>query len=183
MTFISRPDTDAEFHWNTGALFRQLPTMFVLLHTFTTMHAYSLLFFQKFYVKQMGICEIWLYWTYLALLNYNDLCLLLFLVLVSRIIFWTDWDATFPRIEAASMSGGGRHIVFKDMEIGAWPNGLTLDHLERRIVWTDARLVNSNCSYSHLFILQKIQQSLKKIHLFYYSCGHSIIHEMKYLEI
>uniref|UniRef100_A0A667ZSN6 EGF-like domain-containing protein n=1 Tax=Myripristis murdjan TaxID=586833 RepID=A0A667ZSN6_9TELE len=55
------------------------------------------------------------------------------------ILFWTDWDATFPRIEAASMSGGGRHIVFKDMEIGAWPNGLTLDHLEKRIVWTDAR--------------------------------------------
>lgn len=37
------------------------------------------------------------------------------------------------------MSGEGRHIVFKDMEIGAWPNGLTLDHLEKRIVWTDAR--------------------------------------------
>lgn len=56
-----------------------------------------------------------------------------------RILFWTDWDATFPRIEAASMSGVGRHIVFKDMETGAWPNGLTLDHLEKRIVWTDAR--------------------------------------------
>lgn len=56
-----------------------------------------------------------------------------------RILFWTDWDATFPRIEAASMSGFGRHIVFKDMETGAWPNGLTLDHLEKRIVWTDAR--------------------------------------------
>lgn len=60
-------------------------------------------------------------------------------VSAARILFWTDWDATFPRIEAASMSGGGRHIVFKDMEIGAWPNGLTLDHLEKRIVWTDAR--------------------------------------------
>nr|XP_015214112.1 PREDICTED: low-density lipoprotein receptor-related protein 1B isoform X3 [Lepisosteus oculatus] len=55
------------------------------------------------------------------------------------ILFWTDWDATFPRIEAASMSGVGRRIVFKDMEMGAWPNGLTLDHLEKRIVWTDAR--------------------------------------------
>lgn len=62
-----------------------------------------------------------------------------FLFFALRILFWTDWDATFPRIEAASMSGGGRHIVFKDMEIGAWPNGLTLDHLEKRIVWTDAR--------------------------------------------
>lgn len=29
--------------------------------------------------------------------------------------------------------------MFKDMEMGAWPNGLTLDHLEKRIVWTDAR--------------------------------------------
>ncbi|XP_037542041.1 low-density lipoprotein receptor-related protein 1B [Nematolebias whitei] len=64
------------------------------------------------------------------------------------IVFWTDWDATFPRIEAASMSGDGRHIVFKDMEIGAWPNGLTLDHLERRIVWTDAR---SDAIFSALY--------------------------------
>uniref|UniRef100_A0A8K9XGV9 EGF-like domain-containing protein n=1 Tax=Oncorhynchus mykiss TaxID=8022 RepID=A0A8K9XGV9_ONCMY len=64
------------------------------------------------------------------------------------ILFWTDWDATFPRIEAASMSGGGRHIVFKDMEMGAWPNGLTLDHLEKRIVWTDAR---SDAIYSALY--------------------------------
>ncbi|KAL7865857.1 hypothetical protein SRHO_G00111040 [Serrasalmus rhombeus] len=64
------------------------------------------------------------------------------------ILFWTDWDASFPRIEAASMSGGGRHVVFKDMEIGAWPNGLTLDHLERRIIWTDAR---SDAIYSALY--------------------------------
>lgn len=60
-------------------------------------------------------------------------------ILLCRIVFWTDWDANFPRIEAASMSGSGRNVVFKDMEIGAWPNGLTLDHLERRIIWTDAR--------------------------------------------
>ncbi|KAL0160482.1 hypothetical protein M9458_044207, partial [Cirrhinus mrigala] len=54
-------------------------------------------------------------------------------------LFWTDWDATFPRIEGASMSGKRRHVVFKDMDSGAWPNGLTLDHMESRIVWTDAR--------------------------------------------
>ncbi|KAM9485972.1 low-density lipoprotein receptor-related protein 1B [Clarias gariepinus] len=64
------------------------------------------------------------------------------------IVFWTDWDANFPRIEAASMSGCGRRVVFKDMEIGAWPNGLTLDHLERRIIWTDAR---SDAIYSALY--------------------------------
>ncbi|MGH0132653.1 UNVERIFIED_CONTAM: hypothetical protein FKN15_051430, partial [Acipenser sinensis] len=64
------------------------------------------------------------------------------------ILFWTDWDAIFPRIEAASMSGAGRHVIFKDMEIGAWPNGLTVDHLESRIVWTDAR---SDAIYSALY--------------------------------
>ena len=58
---------------------------------------------------------------------------------VFSVLFWTDWDATFPRIEGASMSGVGRHVVFKDMEMGAWPNGLTLDHVEKRVVWTDAR--------------------------------------------
>ncbi|XP_073701189.1 low-density lipoprotein receptor-related protein 1B [Garra rufa] len=67
---------------------------------------------------------------------------------VDCILFWTDWDATFPRIEATSMSGSGRHVVYKDMEIGAWPNGLTLDHQERRIVWTDAR---SDAIYSALY--------------------------------
>ncbi|KAH0621375.1 hypothetical protein JD844_022573 [Phrynosoma platyrhinos] len=55
------------------------------------------------------------------------------------ILFWTDWDASFPRIESASMSGSGRKIIYKDMDSGAWPNGLTVDHFEKRIVWTDAR--------------------------------------------
>lgn len=57
-----------------------------------------------------------------------------------RILFWTDWDANFPRIESASMSGAGRKTIYKDMKTGAWPNGLTVDHFEKRIVWTDARL-------------------------------------------
>ncbi|XP_041434027.1 low-density lipoprotein receptor-related protein 1B-like [Xenopus laevis] len=64
------------------------------------------------------------------------------------ILFWTDWDATFPRIESGSMSGAGRKIIYKDMESGAWPNGLTIDHFERRIVWTDAR---SDAIYSALY--------------------------------
>ncbi|KAL7834138.1 hypothetical protein AOLI_G00290980 [Acnodon oligacanthus] len=63
-------------------------------------------------------------------------------------LFWTDWDAMFPRIEGASMSGAGRHVVYRDMEVGAWPNGLALDHVEKRIVWTDAR---SDAIYSALY--------------------------------
>lgn len=37
------------------------------------------------------------------------------------------------------MSGAGRKTIYKDMKTGAWPNGLTVDHFEKRIVWTDAR--------------------------------------------
>ncbi|XP_031410179.1 low-density lipoprotein receptor-related protein 1B-like [Meleagris gallopavo] len=64
------------------------------------------------------------------------------------ILFWTDWDANFPRIESASMSGAERKIIYKDMDTGAWPNGLTVDHFEKRIVWTDAR---SDAIYSALY--------------------------------
>lgn len=58
---------------------------------------------------------------------------------VGSILFWTDWDATLPRIEAASMSGEGRCTIHKETGSGGWPNGLTVDYMERRIVWIDAR--------------------------------------------
>ncbi|XP_051039808.1 low-density lipoprotein receptor-related protein 1B-like [Phodopus roborovskii] len=64
------------------------------------------------------------------------------------ILFWTDWDANFPRIESASMSGAERKTIYKDMKTGAWPNGLTVDHFEKRIVWTDAR---SDAIYSAFY--------------------------------
>lgn len=55
------------------------------------------------------------------------------------ILFWTDWDASLPRIEAASMSGEGRRTIHRETGSGGWPNGLTVDYMERRIVWIDAR--------------------------------------------
>uniref|UniRef100_A0A8C4SJC3 LDL receptor related protein 1 n=1 Tax=Erpetoichthys calabaricus TaxID=27687 RepID=A0A8C4SJC3_ERPCA len=55
------------------------------------------------------------------------------------ILFWTDWDAHLPRIEAASMSGEGRRTIHKEVDGGGWPNGLTVDYLELRILWIDAR--------------------------------------------
>ncbi|XP_039602497.1 low-density lipoprotein receptor-related protein 1-like isoform X2 [Polypterus senegalus] len=55
------------------------------------------------------------------------------------ILFWTDWDANLPRIEAASMSGEGRRTIHKETGHGGWPNGLTVDYLELRILWIDAR--------------------------------------------
>lgn len=56
-----------------------------------------------------------------------------------RILFWTDWDASLPRIEAASMSGAGRRTIHRETGSGGWPNGLTVDYLEKRILWIDAR--------------------------------------------
>uniref|UniRef100_A0A8C6YKS8 EGF-like domain-containing protein n=1 Tax=Nothoprocta perdicaria TaxID=30464 RepID=A0A8C6YKS8_NOTPE len=47
------------------------------------------------------------------------------------ILFWTDWDASLPRIEAASMSGAGRRTIHKETGSGGWPNGLTVDYLEK----------------------------------------------------
>ncbi|CAH2224426.1 prolow-density lipo receptor-related 1 [Pelobates cultripes] len=55
------------------------------------------------------------------------------------ILFWTDWDSSMPRIEAASMSGEGRRTIHKETGSGGWPNGLTVDYLEERILWIDAR--------------------------------------------
>ncbi|CAO2582037.1 Prolow-density lipoprotein receptor-related protein 1 [Lemmus lemmus] len=55
------------------------------------------------------------------------------------ILFWTDWDASLPRIEAASMSGAGRRTIHRETGSGGWPNGLTVDYLEKRILWIDAR--------------------------------------------
>ncbi|KAM4794631.1 prolow-density lipoprotein receptor-related protein 1 [Rhinophrynus dorsalis] len=55
------------------------------------------------------------------------------------ILFWTDWDSSMPRIEAASMSGEGRRVIHKETGSGGWPNGLTVDYLEERILWIDAR--------------------------------------------
>lgn len=46
-----------------------------------------------------------------------------------------------PRIEAASMSGEGRRVIHKETGSGGWPNGLTVDYLEKRILWIDARFV------------------------------------------
>jgi integrin beta 2 len=66
---------------------------------------------------------------------------------VCSLLFWTDWDANAPRIERCSMSGQDRIIVVRVDQVtdGAWPNGLTLDYVLKRIYWIDARYVDSMC--------------------------------------
>ncbi|XP_077997711.1 prolow-density lipoprotein receptor-related protein 1-like [Glandiceps talaboti] len=56
------------------------------------------------------------------------------------LLFWTDWDSSHPRIERASMSGDERSIILNVTTLeGGWPNGLSIDYLEMRIFWIDAR--------------------------------------------
>ncbi|XP_014241482.1 low-density lipoprotein receptor-related protein 1 [Cimex lectularius] len=58
------------------------------------------------------------------------------------LLFWTDWDSKYPRIESCAMTGEHRKVIVKIQELyhgGAWPNGLTLDYDEMRVYWVDAR--------------------------------------------
>uniref|UniRef100_A0A8V5GXX3 Uncharacterized protein n=1 Tax=Melopsittacus undulatus TaxID=13146 RepID=A0A8V5GXX3_MELUD len=65
------------------------------------------------------------------------------------ILFWTDWDASLPRIEAASMSGAGRRTIHKETGSGGWPNGLTVDYLEKPVLGSAAH--RSDAIYSALY--------------------------------
>ncbi|XP_064630526.1 uncharacterized protein LOC135489212 isoform X2 [Lineus longissimus] len=57
------------------------------------------------------------------------------------LLFWSDWEATRPRIERVSMSGEGRKIIYDIRRIpgAAWPNGMTLDYENVRLYWIDAK--------------------------------------------
>ncbi|XP_071118978.1 low-density lipoprotein receptor-related protein 5-like [Haliotis cracherodii] len=53
-----------------------------------------------------------------------------------RQLYWTDWGA-FPRIETATYDGSDRTtLVATDL---IWPNGITLDKLNGRLYWCDAK--------------------------------------------
>ncbi|XP_048001348.1 prolow-density lipoprotein receptor-related protein 1 [Leguminivora glycinivorella] len=56
-------------------------------------------------------------------------------------LFWSDWEQSAPRIERCSMAGRNRTVVVQVDEIadGAWPNGITLDHVATRLYWIDAK--------------------------------------------
>ena len=52
-------------------------------------------------------------------------------------MYWTDWGK-HPKIERAALDGSHR-ITFVKTSV-AWPNGLTIDYLARKIYWADAKL-------------------------------------------
>ena len=55
-------------------------------------------------------------------------------------LFWSDWEEMSPRIERSSLAGEDRKSIFELKNIGgAWPNGLTLDYVKKRIFFLDAK--------------------------------------------
>ena len=58
-------------------------------------------------------------------------------------LFWSDWDPQFPRIERSSMSGDHRAFIVTVSAVpgAGWPNGIAVDYEISRIYWIDARSV------------------------------------------
>ena len=52
-------------------------------------------------------------------------------------MYWTDWGK-HPKNERAALDGSHHTILVNDSV--AWPNGLTIDYLFRKIYWADAKL-------------------------------------------
>lgn len=55
-------------------------------------------------------------------------------------LFWSDWEEDEPRIERATLAGESRKAIFNLKMIGgAWPNGITLDYVKKRVFFLDAK--------------------------------------------
>uniref|UniRef100_A0A0N4ZC09 Very low-density lipoprotein receptor n=1 Tax=Parastrongyloides trichosuri TaxID=131310 RepID=A0A0N4ZC09_PARTI len=64
----------------------------------------------------------------------------------SGVIFWTDWGK-HAKIERAGMDGNHRTVIASGEHI-KWPNGLTLDVLDKKIYFADAKVKSiSTCDY------------------------------------
>ena len=75
-------------------------------------------------------------------------------------MYWTDWGRR-ARIERAGMDGSNR-IVLHDTNL-VWPNGLTLDYVQRKVYWIDANLDTieySNMDGSGRVLLKKRDSNL-----------------------
>lgn len=53
-----------------------------------------------------------------------------------RYLYWSDWGDN-PHIGRIGMDGNNRSVIIQDKI--TWPNGLTLDFINDRIYWADAR--------------------------------------------
>ena len=57
-------------------------------------------------------------------------------------MYWCDWGF-IPKIEKAEMTGKNRSVIVSSNL--RWPNGLTLDHGNKRLYWVDG--YNDNLEY------------------------------------
>lgn len=55
---------------------------------------------------------------------------------LGRYLYWSDWGDN-PHIGRIGMDGTNRSVIVEDKI--TWPNGLTLDFVNDRIYWADAR--------------------------------------------
>lgn len=53
-----------------------------------------------------------------------------------RYLYWSDWGDN-PHIGRIGMDGTNRSVIVEEKI--TWPNGLTLDFVNDRIYWADAR--------------------------------------------
>lgn len=53
-------------------------------------------------------------------------------------LFWTDWDSEKPSINRADLDGTNIKQLFTK-PIVEWPNGITIDYIQNRIYWIDAK--------------------------------------------
>jgi len=67
--------------------------------------------------------------------------------MIHRLLFWTDWDPLYPRIERSSMSGDDRTVIVNVSAVhgAGWPNGIAVDYETSRLYWIDARCVQEQC--------------------------------------
>lgn len=56
--------------------------------------------------------------------------------IAARYLYWSDWGDN-PHIGRIGMDGTNRSVIVEDRI--TWPNGLTLDFINDRIYWADAR--------------------------------------------
>lgn len=54
-------------------------------------------------------------------------------------MYWTDWGQA-PKIERCGMDGQNRETIVRQQDELEWPNGLTIDYIDQKIYWIDAKL-------------------------------------------
>ena len=78
-------------------------------------------------------------------------------------MYWTDWGDP-AKIERASLDGSNRQILISGNDI-EWPNGLTIDYINRKLYWVDAKLdLIKHCDLDGSNVRELITDGIKSPH-------------------